>query len=58
MQLFIEIGLYVGIIGIIISIVALQIKKTSSKIGAIVGLILSITSIMIIIAINYISVLA
>ena len=58
MQLFIEIGLYVGIIGIIISIVALQIKKTSSKTGVIVGLILSITSIMIIIAINYISVLA
>ena len=57
-ELFIKIGLYFGVIGIIISIVALQIKKTSSKTGVIVGLILSITSIMIIIAINYISVLA
>lgn len=57
-ELFIKIGLYFGVIGIIISIVALQIKKTSSKTGVIAGLILSIVSIMIIIAINYISVLA
>ena len=57
-ELFIKIGLYFGVIGIIISIVALQIKKISSKTVVIVGLILSIVSIMIIIAINYISVLA
>ena len=58
MQLFIEIGLYVGIIGLIISIVALQIKKTSSNTGVIVGLILSIVSIILIISITYISILS